>query len=179
MMGNVFVVSHKYTNLCSISNYISQTSTTIDLNNLLYNIFTKTQKLGMSDPLFRPLAVYEVKTVAQTKAIRVVFGNKEPFLDKFRTCVKARPYQDQKLGQEFFNKEHIKPLFIAKHILTLQFLNFYHTCSEIFKIFKHRNTISIFEIFKFSARGSKKSFHYYPKSLKFVYLPCQCGLEHF
>ena len=95
---------------------------------------------------------------AQKKAIRVVFGNKEQFLDKFRTCAKARPYPDQKLGQEFFNKEHTKPLFIANHILTLQNLNFYHTCSEIFKIFKYRNPISIFEKFKFSARGSKNLF---------------------
>ena len=31
---------------------------------------------------------------AQKKAIRVVFGNKEQFLDKFRTCAKARPYPD-------------------------------------------------------------------------------------
>ena len=75
------------------------------------------------------------------KAIRVVFGNKEQFLDKFRTCAKARPYPDQKFGQEFFIKEHTKPLFIANHILTLQNLNFYHTCSEIFKIFKYRNPI--------------------------------------
>ena len=95
---------------------------------------------------------------AQKKAIRVVFGNKEQFLDKFRTCAKARPYPDQKLGHEFFNKEHTKPLFIANHILTLQNLNFYHTCSEIFKIFKYRNPISIFEKFKFSARGSKNLF---------------------
>ena len=42
---------------------------------------------------------------------------------------------DQKLGQEFFIKEHTKPLFIANHILTLQNLTFYHTCSEIFKKF--------------------------------------------
>ena len=62
---------------------------------------------------------------AQKKAIWVVFGNKEQFLDKFRTCAKARPYPDPKLGQEFFNKEHTKPLFIANHILTLQNLNFY------------------------------------------------------
>ena len=33
---------------------------------------------------------------AQKKAIRVVFGNKEQFLDKFKTCAKARPYPDQK-----------------------------------------------------------------------------------
>ena len=83
---------------------------------------------------------------AQKKAIRVVFGNKEQFLDKFRTFAQARPYPDQKLGQEFFNKEHTKPLFIANHILTLQNLNFYHTCSEIF------------EQYKFSARGSKNLF---------------------
>ena len=49
-------------------------------------------------------------------------------------------------------------MFIANHILTLQNLNFYHTCSEIFKIFKYRNPKSIFEIFKFSARGSKNLF---------------------
>ena len=33
---------------------------------------------------------------AQKKAIRVDFGNKEQFLDKFRTCAKARPYPDDR-----------------------------------------------------------------------------------
>ena len=65
-------------------------------------------------------------------------GNKEQFLDKFGTCAKARPYPDQKLAQEFFIKEHTKQLFIANHILTLQNLNFYQTCSKILKNFKYQ-----------------------------------------
>ena len=96
---------------------------------------------------------------AQKKAIRVIFGNKEQFLDKFRTCVKIRPYPDQKLGQEFFIKEHTESLFIANQIVTLRNLKLFHICSEIIiKKIKNRNPKLIFEKIKFSARGYKTLF---------------------
>ena len=83
---------------------------------------------------------------AQKKAIRVVFGNKEQFLDKFRTCAKARPYLT----------------FITHAVKYSKFSNI----GIQYQFSKNLNFQRIL-----------KSFHDYPTSLKFVYLPCQCGLE--
>ena len=58
------------------------------------------------DPIFR----------TQKKCIRIMFGNTEAYLEKFHTCVRARPFSEQKLGAEFYIKEPSKPLF-KKHKL--------------------------------------------------------------
>ena len=93
---------------------------------------------------------------AQKKAIQVVFGDREKFLDKFKTCARARASTDQILGAEFFEKEHTKPLFNANTILALQNLHFYHTCCEIFKIFKFKSPFAIFNKFNISDYSSKE-----------------------
>ena len=51
---------------------------------------------------------------AQNKIMRVLFGDRGKFLDKFRTCIRARPYPEQNLPSEFYVKEHSKPLFNKK-----------------------------------------------------------------
>ena len=48
---------------------------------------------------------------AQKKITSVLFGGRENFLDKLRTCTRARPYPKQNLTSEFHNKEHDQPLF--------------------------------------------------------------------
>ena len=93
---------------------------------------------------------------AQKKVIRVIFGDREKFLDKFKTCARARSSTDQILGCEFFQKEHTKPLFNTNKILALQNLHFYHTCCEIFKIFKFKSPYAIFSKFNFSDHSSKE-----------------------
>ena len=87
---------------------------------------------------------------AQKKALRVVFGDRIKYLDKFKTCARTRPYPDQKLGSDFYIKEHTKQLFNLHKILALKNLYFHHCCSEVFKVFKYRDPIVIFEKFKFS-----------------------------
>ena len=72
---------------------------------------------------------------AQKKAIRVIFGDREKYIDKFKTCVRARPFSEQKLTSTFFIKEHTKPLFNKHKIMTWQNLYFYHSCCDAFKIF--------------------------------------------
>ena len=73
-----------------------------------------------------------------------------------------RAYPNQKLGSEFYIKEHTKPLFNKNEILALENLYFYHCCSEIFKVFKFRDPIVIFNRFKFS-KGHKDLFLTTPK----------------
>ena len=48
---------------------------------------------------------------SQKQCLRLLFGDKEAFLDKFRTCARARPICNQLLGEEFYSREHTKPLF--------------------------------------------------------------------
>ena len=61
---------------------------------------------------------------AQKKIMRVLFGDREKFIDKFRTCTRARPYPEQNLSSEFYIKEHSKPLFNEnKIIVQMKLLN--------------------------------------------------------
>ena len=49
---------------------------------------------GVSDLKLEPLFI------AQKKCIRVLFGDKEVFLNKSRTCCRVRPHGQQKLDKE-------------------------------------------------------------------------------
>ena len=93
-------------------------------------------------PLFR----------AQKKCIRILFGDKEAFLDKFKTCARTRPVGLQKLGTEFHMKEHTKPIFREKGLVTIHNLHFYHCTMEAFKILKLRTPYSMFQLFSLSQR---------------------------
>ena len=67
------------------------------------------------------------------KAIRVIFGDREKYIDKLKTCFRARPFSKQKLTSAFFIKEHTKPLFNKHKLKTLQNLCFYHSCCDVFE----------------------------------------------
>ena len=90
--------------------------------------------------------------VSQKQCIRLLFGDKEAFLDKFRTAARARPFANQLLGEDFYRLEHTKPLFKEHKILVLKNLYVYHTYMELFKILKLRDPMVIFEQFKISDR---------------------------
>ena len=91
-------------------------------------------------------------TTAQKLCMRVLFGDREAFLEKYRTCARARPYGYQALGDSFFRKEHTKPIFKHTGILTVQNLYTYHCFMEIFKILKLRTPISIHSKYNISLR---------------------------
>ena len=48
----------------------------------------------------------------QKHCIRVLFGDRESCLEKFKNSARARPINNMKLGAEFYSREHTKPLFI-------------------------------------------------------------------
>ena len=57
----------------------------------------------------------------QKKMLRVLFGNREKYLDKFKTCVRARPYLEQKLSSDFYKKKNLASLcLIIKKFLMLK-----------------------------------------------------------
>ena len=91
---------------------------------------------------------------SQKRCLRLLFGEKEAFVDKFRTAVRARPISNQLLGEEFYMKEHTKPLFNKHKILALRNLYTYYVYMDLFKILKLRDPITMFEQFKISYRKS-------------------------
>ena len=90
--------------------------------------------------------------IAQKHCIRVLFGDKQAYLDKFKTCARVRPFFQQTLNDEFFQREHSKPLFKEHSILAMKNLYTYHTFMEVFKVLKLRQPISLFEQFDLSLR---------------------------
>ena len=56
--------------------------------------------------------------IAQKHCVRVLFGDKQAYLDKFRTCARSRPFPNQ-LDKSFFELEHTKPLFKKHSILRI------------------------------------------------------------
>ena len=93
----------------------------------------------------------------QKHCVRVLFGDLEMYLEKSRTCVRARPFTGKvsslKLGKEYFCKEHTKKLFNGQGILAVRNLHLYNCCIEIYKIMKFRNPINIFETLNISQRN--------------------------
>ena len=91
-------------------------------------------------------------SVAQKHCIRILYGDKEAYLDKFKTSARSRPAEAQKLGAEFYQREHTKPLFNNQQILTVCNLYHYHTLLETFKIIKTHTPISLYSCFTQSTR---------------------------
>ena len=70
----------------------------------------------------------------QKKCLRILFGDKEAYLDKFKTSARVRLFEEQKLGVEFFKREHSKPLFTKHSVMNVRnLLIVYHCFNEIFK----------------------------------------------
>lgn len=94
----------------------------------------------------------KLKTLFKTqkKCIRILFGDKQAYLNKFKTCCRTRPLGAQKLGQAFYEKEHSKPLFNKQEIMNVYNLYVYYCCNEVLKIMKFRTPISMFNLFELS-----------------------------
>ena len=64
--------------------------------------------------------------IVQKRCIHMLLGDYDCFKNKFMTCVRVRLFENQKLGNYFFEKEHTKPLFNEHKILTVHNLYVYH-----------------------------------------------------
>ena len=106
--------------------------------------------------------------ILQKKCTRILFGDKEAYLNKFKTCVRTRSKEDQTLGSEFYSREHSKPLFTKNEIITIYNLYKYHTVLLTFKILKFRTPIALNACFNLSCR--KETLLLTPRpSINFIY----------
>ena len=120
--------------------------------NLYHTLFESHLSYGIS--VLGRVSANKLSTLftIQKTCIRILVGDKEAFLDKFKTCVRNRPLYSQHLGSEFYTKEHTKPLFNHHDIFTVHNLYNYHCSIELFKILKTRTPISLFSKFTLSSR---------------------------
>ena len=54
----------------------------------------------------------------QKHCMKILFGDKQAYPEKFKTCYRTRPFDMQKAGAKFYEREHTKPLFYKNDILT-------------------------------------------------------------
>ena len=98
---------------------------------------------------------------AQKHCLRILFGDREAYLAKFKTSARCRPRSEQLLGQEFYELEHSKPLFNQHNILTVFNQYNYHMLLTTSKILKLHVPISLHSCFTPSSR--KSTLLIYPK----------------
>ena len=79
----------------------------------------------------------------QKRCIRIIFDDREKFLEKFCTSARTRVFGSQSLGASFYSKEHTKPLFTDNSILTVPNLYTYLSWTDFMKIVKFQNPSSI------------------------------------
>ena len=89
--------------------------------------------------------------------MRIIYCDREAYLDKFRTCASVREFGNQKLGPGFYKREHTKPLFNQKSIINARNLYIYHCSKDILKILKFRIPMSFFELFELSDITGKQT----------------------
>ena len=104
----------------------------------------------------------------QKKCLRIMFGDTEAFLEKFRTCVRAREHGAQKLDKEFYSREPSKPLFKKQDLLTVQNLYRLHCIMELVKIRKQEEPVSLYQILNRSKRNTNRFITPVP-SKNFIY----------
>ena len=81
-----------------------------------------------------------------------MFGDNEAYHNKFNTADRVRPRELQKLGAEFYELEHSKPLFNKNNLLTVHHLYKYCCLLEMFKIINLRIPIALYSLFTRSNR---------------------------
>ena len=117
---------------------------------------------GLSNNRLEPIFI------TQKKCVRILFGNREAYLEKFRTCARTRSRDKQKLGSDFYEKQHTKPLFKKNGLLTVHSL-FKHTCLlEMFKINKLESPAPLLDLFHRSPRRTDRFITPTP-STSFIY----------
>ena len=90
--------------------------------------------------------------ILQKLCVRILFGDKVAYLNKFCTCARSRIFGNQILGADFYTKEHTKPLFREHGLLALQNLYNYHMALTTFKLLESKTPNSLFSCLKLSER---------------------------
>ena len=117
---------------------------------------------GVSDNKLEPIFV------TQKKCVRILFGDKEAYINKFMTCARTRTLEKQQLGNDFHKKENTKPLFKNNSLLTVHNLYKYTCLLEMFKVVKLECPASLFSLYSRSSLRAERFITPRP-STSFIY----------
>ena len=92
----------------------------------------------------------------QKKCLRIMFGDTEAYLEKFRTCVRARAFGMQTLGKEFYCRESSKPLFKKHNLLTVHNIYRLRCIMELVKIVKSKQPSPLHQCLNRSRRNENR-----------------------
>ena len=93
--------------------------------------------------------------ITQKHCMRILFGDLEKYIDKFKTCARTRPLESQRLGQDFFRRENTKPLFYEQGILSFDNLYNYYLVLETAKTLRSRIPHLLYRTYTLSSRGNE------------------------
>ena len=105
----------------------------------------------------------------QKHCVRILFGDYGAYIDKFCTCARARPLDNQKLGSEFYCREHTKMLFNDNRIIASKNLHYYFCILEIFKILKFQCPVNLCEMYSKPVRSRSLLMRTPKPSIQFSY----------
>ena len=91
----------------------------------------------------------------QKKCLRILYGDREEYINKFCTAARTRPYGEKLLDNTFYEREHSKPLFNENGIMNFKNLYTYMTTNELLKIIKYQQPIVLSNELKISNRNNK------------------------
>ena len=111
--------------------------------------------------------------ITQKHCVRILFGDYKAYMNKMSTCARTRPYGQQKLGGNFHQKEHTKPLLNDLKLLSVQNLFKYYCISELFKIMKFRCPYPLYDNVNISNRDTSLTIILPQKSNTFLYKAAQ------
>ena len=106
----------------------------------------------------------------QKHCMRVLFGNREKYLDKFATCARVREFGNQILGSEFFCKENSKPIFQKLKILAFRNIYNYQACLEVLKLLKFHRPTLLYKQYSLSQRNNSTLVILPHKSKQFTFI---------
>ena len=130
-----------------------------------------TEYLKLYNALFRSHICYSISSwggiskykleglfAIQKRCVRLLFGNDYNFdhTEYYQTCARARTFE-QHISVKNYVLEHTKPIFNEKCLLSLHHLYIYHTFLELFKIFKYKTPISLYN--QFTSSGISINMH--------------------
>jgi hypothetical protein len=102
-----------------------------------------------------PKYMLEKLFITQKKCVRVLFGDYEAYVNKFKTSARTRGIENQRLDASHYIKEHTKPLFCKHELLASYNIYNYHTCIETAKILLLKEPHKLHESFTRSKRKNE------------------------
>ena len=93
--------------------------------------------------------------ITQKHCMRILFGDLDKYIDKFKTCARTRPMESQRLGQDLFKRENTKPLFYKQGILSFYNLYNYYLILETAKTLKTSIPHILYQKYTLSGRGNE------------------------